>query len=280
MWGVNYFMRDPTDVVDEMEHYVRRYGASDFHFQDLTLVINTAWVKRLCEEIIARGLRITWKTASGTRSEGLDLELLRLMSRSGCDEILLAPDSGSAEITEISRKRVNLDKVVAVARLVRDHDIPMRTTGLMIVGYPEERLRDVLSTYRYLLRMVASGFSTVYINRFTAYPGSEYHDIAVREGRIVHDDAYFLNLERNFGWRSSALSWHPRWSGRFVLALWAVGYLLFFGAFYLMRPFRMVRSTIAVVRNRPLTRVERFFAFLLWRPLRSSKLAAAGRGTR
>jgi radical SAM superfamily enzyme YgiQ (UPF0313 family) len=273
-------MRDPADVVDEMEFYVRRYGASDFHFQDLTLVINTGWVKRLCEEIIARDLCVTWKTASGTRSEGLDLELLRLMSRSGCDEILLAPDSGSHEISEISRKRVNLDAVIAAARLVREHDIPMRTTGLMIVGYPEERLRDVLMTYRYLIRMDASGFSTVYINRFTAYPGSEYHDIAVRDGRIVHDDAYFLDLERNFGWRNSGVSWHPRWSGRFVLVLWALGYVVFFGGYYSMRPLRMVRSTLAVLRNRPLTRIERFFAFLLWRPLRGSKVPLPSGGAR
>jgi radical SAM superfamily enzyme YgiQ (UPF0313 family) len=36
MWGTSFFMRDPCCVVDEMEHYVRTYRATDFHFQDLT----------------------------------------------------------------------------------------------------------------------------------------------------------------------------------------------------------------------------------------------------
>jgi hypothetical protein len=115
--------------------------------------------------------------------------------------------------------------------------------------------------------MARAGFSTLYVNRFTAYPGSEYHDIAVKDGRIVHDDAYFLDLERNFGLLNSGVSWHPRWSGRFVLLLWAIAYAVFFGTFYLGKPSEAVRGLAAVLRNRPRTRFERFFAFLLWQPL-------------
>jgi radical SAM superfamily enzyme YgiQ (UPF0313 family) len=267
MWGTNYFMRDPTDVVDEMEFYVRTYGATDFHFQDLTPIINARWARRLCTELIERKLGVTWKTASGTRSEALDLDLLQQMARSGCDEVILAPDSGSPDMVRINRKRVQLDKVLAVARMVRDHHIDMRVTGLMIVGYPEERARDVWRSYRYLFQMARSGFSTVYVNRFTAYPGSEYHDIAVREGKILHRDDYFLDLERNFGLLNSGVSWHPRWSGRFILLLWAIAYVVFFGTFYLLKPVEAARGVWSVVRNRPRTRFERFFAYLLWQPL-------------
>jgi radical SAM superfamily enzyme YgiQ (UPF0313 family) len=267
MWGTNFFMRDPRCVVDEMEHYVVEYGATDFHFQDLTLVINARWTERLCDEIIRRDLGITWKTASGTRCEALDLPLLQKMQRSGCDEIVLAPDSGSERIIAINRKRVDLDEVLAVAQLIRDHRVPMRVTGLMIVGYPEETVADVFRSWGYLVRMARAGFSTVYVNRFTAYPGSEYHDIAVADGRIVHDDTYFLDLERNFGLLNSGVSWHPRWSGRFVLLLWLLAYVAFFGTFYLSKPAEVVRGLSAVLRNRPRTRFERFFAFLLWQPL-------------
>lgn len=268
MWGINYFMRDPRRVVDEIEHYVERYGANDFHFQDLTLVINATWAEQLCDEIIGRGLKITWKTASGTRSEALNPQLLEKMHRSGCDEVVLAPDSGSTEIIAINRKRVKLDKVLEVARTVRERRIDMRVTGLMIVGYPEETLRDVLRTIAFLFKMARSGFSTAYVNRFTAYPGSEYHDIAVREGRIVHDDEYFLNLERNFGLLNSTISWHPRWSPRFIFVLWAAAYSVFFGTYYASQPLEAWRGFWGVVRNRPRSRFERFFAYALWQPLR------------
>jgi radical SAM superfamily enzyme YgiQ (UPF0313 family) len=273
MWGINYFMRDPVDVVDEMEHYVRQYGATDFHFQDLTLIINRRWAHRLCDELIARGLGITWKTTSGTRSEALDPELLEKMARSGCDELILAPESGSAEIGAITRKRVSLDKVLAVAEAVQQAAIPMRVTGFMIVGYPEERLRDVLRTFAYLVRMARAGFSTVMVHRFTAYPGSEYHDLAVAEGRIVYDDEYFLNLEKGFPF--TPVSWHPRWSGALIFVLVTLGYLLFYGTYYLARPLYAVKGLVGVFRNRPRTRVERYFAYRLWGSLEPVRRAPA-----
>ena len=269
MWGINYFMREPRDVVDEMESYVRRYGVTDFHFNDLTPIINARWAHRLCEEIRARQLGITWKTASGTRSEALDLELLRAMHASGCDELILAPESGSAEILTINRKRVKLDKVLAVGRMIRDHDIGMRVTALMIVGFPEERRRDVWRSMRYIARLARAGFSTVYVSRFMAYPGSEYHDIAVRAGRIVHDDDFFLTLYRNFGllnFRNSGFSWHPRWSARSICLLSTAGYALFFATYYARRPLEGLHGTWNVLRNRPRSRFERFLAHLLWQP--------------
>lgn len=272
MWGINYFKRSPKDIVDEMEFYVRTYGASDFHFQDLTLILNRRWTHELCDEILARDLKITWKTASGTRSEALDLELLRKISRSGCDELTLAPESGSPDMSRITRKRVQLERVLQMARLVRNDGMPMRVNGLMIVGYPEERLRDVLRTFVYLARMARAGFSNASIHRFTAYPGSEHHDIAVREGKIPYDDDYFLNLEMSFPF--TRVSWHPRWSGAFIFLLITVAYFVFFGAYYLCKPLHIAGSIWAVLANRPRTRIERYFAYRVWGTL-ASPLAAA-----
>lgn len=269
MWGINYFMRDPVDVVDEMEHYVRQYGATDFHFNDLTPIINARWARQLCEELIARDLGVTWKTASGTRSEALDLDLLQKMHAAGCDEIVLAPESGSPEILEINRKRVKLDKLLAAARLVRDHRIGMRVTALMIVGFPEERLRDALRSYRLLARMARGGFSTVYVSRFMAYPGCEYHEIAVGDGRITHGDQFFFSLQRNLtllNLRNSGTSWHPRWSARRIWLLAMLGYAVFFGTYYGSKPLEVARAARGVLRNQPRSRLEHFFANLLWRP--------------
>jgi len=262
MWGINYFMRDPARIVDEMAHYVARYGATDFHFQDLTLVINAAWTARLCEEIVRRDLRITWKTISGTRSEALDGELLALMARSGCDDLVLAPESGSPEMSRVTRKRVQLEKVLAVGRTLQAVRPPVRLTALMIIGYPEERLRDVLQTFGFLMRMARAGFSTIHVHRFTAYPGCEYHDIAVRERRITHDDAYFLSLENTFPFND--FSWHPRWSGRFIAALITLGFCLFYASYYGAKPAELARALWNVLTRRPHTRFERYFAYRIW----------------
>ena len=265
MWGTHYFTRDPKDIVDEMELYMRRYGANDFHFLDLTPIINRRWAKELCRELIARKLGVTWKTAAGTRSEALDRELLHLMAEAGCDEMILAPESGSKRVLEVTRKRIDLENVLEVVRIVRDDQIPLSVSAFMIIGFPEERLRDVLQTYRYLLRMVWAGFSIVFLNRFAAYPGSQYYADALREGRVDLSDEYFLDLDRNLDFATGFHSWHPRWSSAFVHALRIAGYLVFYGAFYLLRPLTAARAFWRVLRNRPRSRFERFFSFRLWR---------------
>ncbi len=272
MWGVHYFTRDPQDIADEMEAYMRAYGATDFHFLDLTPIINRRWAKDLCRELIERDLGITWKTAAGTRSEALDAELLRLMARSGCDELILAPESGSPRVLEINRKRIDLENVLEVVRTIRREKIPLRVSAFMIIGFPEERLRDVLETYRYLLRMVWAGFSILFLNRFAAYPGSEYYDTALREGRVELSDAYFLDLDRNLDFTTGFTSWHPRWSSGFVHALRIGGYLVFYGAYYLLRPVTAARAVWGVLRNRPRSRFERFFSFRLWSASRTLRV--------
>jgi radical SAM superfamily enzyme YgiQ (UPF0313 family) len=283
MWGTNYFVRSPKDIVDEMEFYVEKYGATDFQFQDLTFVVNARFVKQFCREILGRKLDVHWKLTSGTRSEQIDAEILELMSQSGCKEIFLAPESGSQRIGKISRKRVDLEKILSVGRIGRDHRIDMQISAFMIIGFPEEKLDDVFKTWVFLSKLALAGFSTAFINRFTAYPGSEYHDIALREGRTAYSDDYFLGLERNFSILNAGTSWHPRWSGRFIFLLMLIGYVVFFSTYYLRKPLGIVRSIAAVLKNEPKTRLERYIAYRIWQPLgkatAASELARAKPGT-
>jgi radical SAM superfamily enzyme YgiQ (UPF0313 family) len=266
MWGTQYFRRDPADVVDEMEHYVARYGARDFQFHDLTFVVNHDWCLRVAREIRDRGLDVTWQLISGTRSEALDAELLRAMSSAGCHTIYLAPESGSSRILDVIRKRVDLGKILSVARTVKRERIPMRVGAFIIYGFPEERFSDVLRTWWLLLRMLAAGFDVVDSARFSAYPGSEYHDEALRAGRIRYDDDYFLSLQRRPG--LAGASWHPRWSGRTIFAFQLVHYAIYLTGYFLVRPRRIADFLDGVLGNRPKTRFERFFAYALWQPLR------------
>ena len=69
-WTTRWYARTPTDVIDEIEHYYKTYGATNFPFQDLTAILKRNWVVEFCEEVEARGLDITWQLPAGPRSEG------------------------------------------------------------------------------------------------------------------------------------------------------------------------------------------------------------------
>jgi len=48
MWTPRYVTRNVTDICDEIESYTARYGATDFHFQDLTAIVSKPWILDFC----------------------------------------------------------------------------------------------------------------------------------------------------------------------------------------------------------------------------------------
>ena len=46
MWTTRYVMRDPKEIVDEIEWLMKEYKANDFEFFDLTAIIKKSWIFR------------------------------------------------------------------------------------------------------------------------------------------------------------------------------------------------------------------------------------------
>ena len=74
MWGTKWYARDPVDVVDELEHWHKTYGASNFPFHDLTAILKKDWIVDFCKELHSRPFHneIIWQLPSGTRVEVID----------------------------------------------------------------------------------------------------------------------------------------------------------------------------------------------------------------
>ena len=48
MWTTRYIMRDPKEIVDEIEWLIKKYEANDFEFFDLTAIIKKNWILFKC----------------------------------------------------------------------------------------------------------------------------------------------------------------------------------------------------------------------------------------
>jgi len=260
MWTTSFYMRDPRDLVDEMEFYMHAYGAAEFQFQDLTFVINRNWVIRVADEIIRRQLDIVWTLPGGTRSEAFDAEVMRRLSASGCTSLTFAPESGSQRVLDDMLKKTNPERFIELGKIARQNRINVALHAFIIIGSPEETLRDLLRTYWFICRLALVGYDGMLCSRFTCYPGSEYHRRYLDSGLVEYNDDYFLDLEISFSSLKNSRSWHPRWGARRIKWFITTAYLLFFVLHYASRPVRVVRSTAAVLRNRPRTRLEAVFA--------------------
>jgi radical SAM superfamily enzyme YgiQ (UPF0313 family) len=94
MWGQLYYTRPPSDVVDEIEYYIKTYQIDNIDFYDLTAIIKKSWVMEFGNILKDRKINITWALPSGTRSEALDADVTKLLKDTGCQYIAYAAESG------------------------------------------------------------------------------------------------------------------------------------------------------------------------------------------
>ena len=128
--------RSPERVVDEIERLARDFGVREIHFEDNNLTARRAHLHGICQEIIRRGIDITWACPNGVRVEHLDTETLALMKKSGCYLLAFGIESGSQHLLDGIKKDVSLETVLAAVRRAREAGI--ETQGFFIFGLPGE----------------------------------------------------------------------------------------------------------------------------------------------
>ena len=84
----------PERVCDELQTCVD-LGIREIYFVDDTFNITNRRVHELCDEILRRGLDISWTVRF--RVKGVDRPLLEKMKAAGCERIQLGVEQGTEE---------------------------------------------------------------------------------------------------------------------------------------------------------------------------------------
>ena len=79
MWTTKWQARNVDCVIEEMQFYIDKFGATNFDLYDLTAIVRKDWIKDFCQKIIKKNWNIAWQMPAGTRSEALDDETLELL---------------------------------------------------------------------------------------------------------------------------------------------------------------------------------------------------------
>lgn len=192
MWTPRWVPRDPVAVVDEIESYVRRFGAGNFPFQDLTAIIQKSWIKAFCEELIRRKLDITWQLPTGTRSEAIDVEVAHLLKASGMTSMAYAPESGSPETRRLIKKKMTNSKLfesIDAAALAG-----LNVAVFLVIGFPHDRAESIAENYPFIDELGRRGVSDVSVGFYMALPGTELFHSLYDSGRLRIDRAYFRHI--------------------------------------------------------------------------------------
>ncbi len=132
MWGGIYKVRNPADVVSEMESYIRKWRIVNFNFQDLTAFVDKKWILKLSQEIISRGLNISWQLPSGIRIENFDEEVAAAVTRAGCRNMAFAPESASEVIRSAVKKDVHLRQMEKAIKTIADDNELRKTKAALL----------------------------------------------------------------------------------------------------------------------------------------------------
>ncbi|HSV29858.1 MAG TPA: radical SAM protein [Candidatus Omnitrophota bacterium] len=192
MWSPRWIPRDPITVVDEIEHYVRKFGARNFPFQDLTAILKKDWIIAFCQEVERRGLEITWLLPTGTRLEAVDREVAVLLKRSGMVSMAFAPESGSDTTRRLVRKKMGADALYEAIGAAGSAGLNVAL--FLVVGFPHETPEHLAENYPFVDRLRETPVNDLSVTSYMALPGTELFDNLYDSGKLAIDRGWFRHI--------------------------------------------------------------------------------------
>ena len=126
--------RSPDNVLEEMEIYVKKYGAREIIMFDETFTVKKSRVLKICQGIKERKLKFGFDMR--TRVDCVDEEMLIALKEAGCKRIHFGIESGSPRILKAMNKGITVEKIRETVTLAKK--IGFSTRGFFMIGYLDE----------------------------------------------------------------------------------------------------------------------------------------------
>ncbi len=186
-----YRSHSPGYIVDEIEHVVRDFGVQDIAFVDSLFCANKKRVHAICDEILRRGVKVSWTCSS--RVEVVDKPLLEKMKAAGCWRTRFGVESGSDRVLDFISKGITKEKIRNA--ITWADEVGLRPKAFFMVGHMPDTRESILETIEFA-KSIPLHDVTVQIN--TILPETPQEELWKREGekwgRIInpgHDEKSF-----------------------------------------------------------------------------------------
>ena len=181
--------REAKNIVDELEHWNKKFNVRMFIFRDPVFSINKKHTIEFCNELISRKLNIRFVIETHLRI--LDSELIKILKQAGLKAVKVGVESGDEEVLKnANRFTIKKDQQMAKIRELEKNNILI--SAMFIIGFPTDNDDSIMKTINYAkkLNTTFSQFSV-----WTPYPGTpvyeEYKDIIIAK-KFEQFDQYNL----------------------------------------------------------------------------------------
>ncbi len=176
-------MRSIDNIIAEIKECKEKYGITNFLFWSDIFDLDKNWTVSLCQRIIDEKLNIVW--SSNTRADTADLELAKIMKKSGCGLVSIGIESGSQDMLDKMGKKITLEQVKNTVSAFRK--VGIKVYGYFVLGLPWESVETANATIDFACKLDLN-----YANFYTAtaFPGSRFWDYAIENNLFDGDDKY------------------------------------------------------------------------------------------
>ena len=250
MYGRRYYIRPIDDVINEIKFYIKKYKITGLQLYDLTAIVKKDWIIEFCKALKKNNINIEWSLPSGTRSEALDLEVIKSLSKANLKYLVYAPESGSEKTLKLIKKKIKLYKMEESIRYAVKQGISVRTN--LIIGFPHEKRIDLYKTMFQQLKFMIMGCEESPTFPFQAYPGTELFDNLLKNKKLKLNDDYFNSLATlSTGKLTPPDISYNEFMGRHELYFYRIIGLMFsYSVSYITRPKRIFRTLKSIFTDR------------------------------
>ncbi|MCX7767040.1 MAG: B12-binding domain-containing radical SAM protein, partial [Candidatus Sumerlaeia bacterium] len=181
VWGKKIRTRNPSNVADEIQYIIDELRIRHIVFMTDSLTLNKNWLMEFLEIILARNLKFKW--ICNSRVDAVDLEMLKLMKRSGCKLISYGVESGSQEILDLAKKHISINDSRRAISMTRAAGI--LSMAYFIFGLPGENRQTIQQTIDFI-KELNPDYINVHIA--TPFPGTEFYKIAQQNNWLTSLD--------------------------------------------------------------------------------------------
>lgn len=168
-------------IYEEMKLLAEVYGVKDIAFQDDVFTVNQENVKRLCNLLIEYPLDINWHCFA--RVDIVSPELLQLMKKAGCWQVMYGVENFSQEILNGMSKGLDRSQIFDGVRWAKEAGIEVRIC--MMVGNPGDT-EEIINNNIEIVKQLDPDFLSNSI--LTPFPGHAIYNWALKENRILSFD--------------------------------------------------------------------------------------------
>jgi len=181
MYGNNIRVRRAGSIINEIRYLHERFGINDVFFTDDNFLVNKKRIVEFCELLSESGMHISWGCYSRVDSVK-DIQMLKLMRRSGCWRVTYGLESGSQEILDFYRKGITIEQMKLAVRMTKNAKIKCK--GFFMIGNFLETPETLRETSQFILK---SGINDFHITFLTPLPGTPLYDRAQDYGTYDND---------------------------------------------------------------------------------------------